>query len=88
MSMQAHEKRDPSRIMVLLGSGTILLVNVLTTKPSLMIPKTSDLPSIHLSSAISEKRREKKSTHSMPSMKIALRPTFSLRLICSARMQG
>ena len=60
MSMLAHEKRYSSQITAFLGVGRVLQVNVLTTKPNLMIPKTRDLSSIHVISAFSKKRKEEK----------------------------
>ena len=59
MSMQAHERRCPSHITVTWGVGAVIPVNVLTTKPNLIIPKTRDLSSIHVIST-AKKRKEKK----------------------------
>lgn len=69
------------------GREMAILVNVFATKPSLTIPKRSDLFSLEVSVG----KRQKVfcfQAHSVPSMKMALSPNFSLRLICNARIQG
>ena len=84
MSVQAHERQCPSHITVFWGVGTVLLVNVLTTKPNLIIPKTRDLSSIHLSFATSEKRKEKKKDLQHPQHKNCGEANFvpSIHLQC------
>ena len=69
------------------GREMAIPVNVFATKPSLITPKRSDLFSFEVSVG----KRQKIfcfQAHSVPSMKMALSPTFSLRLICNARIQG